>query len=115
MMWYNIITTEGETQETPKTKGIKKMKDYELAIEKLNGNRWTKNGMDRVYISVIYLDNIYYDLSDEMKKIGGRLPVNRYERLNGKIWIDVETDEINTKGIDYSSDIISLVKDLLNA
>lgn len=88
------------------------MKKYEFAIENLEGKRWIKNDMDRVYINAGYLCDLYYSMPDELKNHGGRLPLNRFERQNGKIWVDVTTDEIKTKNIDCGGDVIATIAQL---
>lgn len=72
---------------------------------------WHKGDMHRLYIEVSAADDLYYANSDSLQH--GRLCVNRYERNNGKIWVDMETGEINTKNISSIDDVISQIMELV--
>lgn len=74
-------------------------------IEKL-GNRWQKNGMDRVYISRETLEKVCEKYNE------GIVPLNRRQRDSFKIWIDLATGEVDAKNIGriYDDDIKAWVK-----
>ena len=65
--------------------------------------RWTKNGMDRLYIDLSAAD-AWTAKSDVFP---GRFAVNRYERQNGKMWIDLETGKVDTRSIRDAEECIA--------
>lgn len=64
-----------------------------MSIENLEkiGNRWTKNGMDRVYFSFKTLEDICDKYND------GVVPMNRRQRETFKLWVDLENGEVGAK------------------
>ena len=80
-------------------------------VKKLNGlgNIWNKGDMHRFYIDLVKANEVVYD----MDEIEGRLPMNRYERQNGKVWIDLENGTICTKGISSEKEMIEKIKELI--
>lgn len=84
--------------ETLKTAGIAK--------------EWHKDSMHRLYIDLAKADEMYYDNNENFEH--GRLALNRYERQNGKMWIDLETGEISAKNIGSSEDVISQIMELVS-
>ena len=82
-------------------------------LESKGFKRWQKNGMDRMYISYDILDawciaNEGTLDSADMVRLYGYM--NRYERQNGKIWIEVTTGEIKTKGISNEKEVKAIVE-----
>lgn len=69
---------------------------------------WHKDTMHRLYIDLAKANEVYYN-SDQVKM--GRLALNRFERGNGKVWIDMETGEICTKNI-AGNDIYGQIEEL---
>lgn len=61
-------------------------------------NEWHKGGMHRLYINLVQANEIYHDNNDRLEH--GRLILNRYERMNGKMWVNLDDNEICSKGID---------------
>lgn len=72
---------------------------------------WHKGDKHRLYIDVNLAYDLYYDNNDSFQH--GRLALNRYERSNGKIWVDMENGEINTKSISSIDDVISQIMELV--
>lgn len=83
--------------ETLKTAGIAK--------------EWHKDSMHRLYIDLAKADEMYYDNNETFEH--GRLALNRYERQNGKLWIDLETGEVVSKNIGSSEDVTSQIMELV--
>ena len=81
-------------------------------INKLSkiSNRWTKGDMDRLYIDVDSANEMYTNIESREH---GQLTLNRRERSTGKIWIDVATGEIFTKGISDSEEVASEIAELI--
>ena len=71
---------------------------------------WHKGDMHRLYIDLAVACEMYYDNNEHFQH--GRISVNRYERDNGKGWVDMQTCEINTKGISDSDEVISQIMEL---
>lgn len=84
--------------------------DY-TALKKI-GNEWHKNDMHRFYINLDEANAIYRDMPED--RMSGQLPMNRYERTNGKVWIDMETGEIETKNIRNDEDMIECIRELIS-
>ena len=79
---------------------------YEVVNALINAKlarRWTKNGMDRLYIDLSASD-AWTANSDVFP---GRFAVNRYERQNGKMWIDLETGKVDTRSIRDAEECIA--------
>lgn len=72
--------------------------------------RWTKNGMDRLYINIDDANELYTSIED---RAHGQLTMNRRERSTGKIWIEVESGEICTKGIIDSDEVVSEIEEII--
>lgn len=72
---------------------------------------WHKDTMHRLYIDLAKADDLYYDNNETLEH--GRLNINRRERDNGKLWVDMETGEISTKGIYMDSDVIAQIMELV--
>lgn len=68
-------------------------------VEKGMAKEWVKGDMHRYYIQLARLDEAYSRMADDEKR-HGQMPLNRRERESGKLWIEAETLEINSKGID---------------
>lgn len=71
---------------------------------------WHKGDMHRLYIDLAVAYEMYYDNNEHFQQ--GRISVNRYERDNGKIWVDMESGEISTKYISDSEEVISQIMEL---
>lgn len=83
-----------------------KYNTYEVVNALINAKlarRWTKNGMDRLYIDLSAAD-AWTANSDVFP---GRFAVNRYERQNGKMWIDLDTGKIDTRSIRDAEECIA--------
>lgn len=78
------------------------MKANEKMIAKLQemglANEWKKGSMHRFYLDLSKVQDALDDMDDAAKR-HVRLPLNRREMDNGKVWIDAETLEIETKYI----------------
>lgn len=77
---------------------------------KVIGKEWHKDNMHRFYIDLTVADKLYRDMENAEH---GSLPCNRRERENGKVWIDLDTDEISTKGIQCGEDMIAAIRELI--
>lgn len=71
---------------------------------------WHKDSMHRLYIDISKAAALYYD--NEGFEYGN-LAVNRFERNNGKIWVEMESGEICTKSIRSSEEVISQIMELV--
>lgn len=79
---------------------------YEVVNALINAKlarRWTKNDMDRLYIDLSAAD-AWTAKSDVFP---GRFAVNRYERQNGKMWIDLKTGKVDTRSIRDAEECIA--------
>lgn len=74
-------------------------------------NEWHKGDMHRLYIDLPKADDMYYDNSENFQH--GHIALNRYERNNGKVWIDLSTGEISTKSIRDAEEVISQIMELV--
>lgn len=83
--------------ETLKTAGIAK--------------EWHKDSMHRLYIDIAKADEMYCENNDHFEY--GRLNLNRRERENAKLWVDLETGEIRTKGIYMDAQVIGQIMELV--
>lgn len=83
--------------ETLKTVGIAK--------------EWHKDTMHRLYIDLAKAADLYYDNNEGFEH--GRLNINRRERDNGKLWVEIESGEICTKGIYMDGEVISQIMELV--
>ena len=75
------------------------------------GREWHKDNMHRFYIDLAAADEVAYNAPEDV--LCGRLPMNRHERMNGKVWIDMENGEIETKNIRSAEDMIDCIRKLL--
>lgn len=82
------------------------------ALENKGFKRWIKGDMDRLYVDYTVVDKwaIDTDQDDTCYKW-----MDRIERSRGKIWVDVKTEEIQTKGIEEADKIIALVRAYIEA
>lgn len=72
---------------------------------------WHKGDMHRLYIDLAKAGEMYYDNSEHFEH--GNLALNRYERNNGKLWVEIESGEICTKSIHDSEEVISQIMELV--
>lgn len=75
-------------------------------------NEWHKGDMHRLYIDLIKANELYKSNNADLEH--ARLILNRYERSNGKMWIDLESGKICTKSIGDSEAVISQIMELVN-
>lgn len=82
-------------------------------IAKLNGlgKEWHKGSMHRFYIDLTKASDLYFSI-DETEH--ARIPLNRYERSNGKLWIDLDTGKVETKGISDAEGAVACIMELVN-
>lgn len=80
-------------------------------LESKGFKRWQKNGMDRLYIDY----NVVNDWADKNLEISLYAWMNRAERQNGKMWVNVETGEIETKGIASTKEVAEIVAKYIEA
>lgn len=74
-------------------------------------NEWHKGDMHRLYIDLAKANELYRNNNEHLE--WGSLNVNRREKDNGKLWIDMETGEISTKGICMDGEVISQIMELV--
>ena len=104
MKWFET----GEDAEARRS-----AEDEELTkLESKGFKRWTKGDLDRMYIDCEKVDDWARETEQEDTCYKW---MNRRERSSGKIWIDVKTGELHTKGIEESDKIIALVKAYIEA
>lgn len=72
---------------------------------------WHKGDMHRFYIDLAKASELYYDNNEGFAH--GRLNINRHERDNGKLWVEIESGEICTKGICMDGEVISQIMELV--
>ena len=76
------------------------------------GREWHKDNKHYFYINYADANEIYRnELPDD--RAWGQLPGNRREINNGKIWIDMESDEIFTNGFRNADDMIECIRELI--
>lgn len=73
---------------------------------------WHKGDMHRLYIDLAKASELYHDNSEHFST--GKLSLNRYERNNGKVWIEIESGEICTKCISSADEVISQIMELVS-
>lgn len=88
---------------------MKSVKEMMEALKEI-GNEWHKGNMHRFYINLKLACEVYYNREDTKH---ARLPLNRFERENGKCWIDMETGEIKTKDIKDAEDMVDGILELV--
>ncbi len=74
---------------------------------------WHKGDMHRLYIDLAKASEMYYENCETANFKCARLALNRYERNNGKMWIEIESGEICTKSIKDSEEVISQIMELV--
>ena len=68
-----------------------------------------------MYISHTLVDDLYRQLPESKKIMGDNgytwngMPLNRYMRMNGSLWVDVKTGEFNLKGFGQEADDVARV------
>lgn len=75
-------------------------------------DEWNKYGMHRVYINIARVNETLDTMPDSAKR-HARLPLNRFQRNNLKIWIDPDTLEIKTAYISISMDTMQSIMEAL--
>lgn len=100
------------------TKELNKMLNEKQieALEKVGFNRWTKNGMDRLYASkeAMQLELTYYKTGNisSAALMGEKISNSRARKLIGeKIYIDVETGELTSKYDDVDYELMNAVRE----
>lgn len=86
------------------TKMMETLKNAGIAKE------WHKGDMHRLYVDLAKASELYYDNNEGFKH--ARLILNRYERDNGKLWVELESGEIRAKGIGSADEVISQIAEL---
>lgn len=77
-------------------------------LEAIGAKRWTKNGMDRMYINLDALQVVMDKYNN------GVVPMNRRCRDNFKLWINIENGSVEAKNIGiYEEDVIEMVEKYL--
>lgn len=71
---------------------------------------WHKDDMHRLYIDLSVTCEMYFDNNEHFEH--GRISINRYEKANGKVWVDMEPGEIHTKNISSSEEVIAQIMEL---
>lgn len=87
------------------------MTNINLAALNHIGKEWHKNDMHRFYINLSDANEIYRNMEEAEH---GQMPLNRYERQNGKVWIDITTGEIMAKDIQDAEETISCIRELIS-
>lgn len=77
-------------------------------------NEWHMGDYNRLYIDLAKADKLYYDNSDNDALSLCHLCINRRERNNGKVWIDMDNGEIGSKAIDGADYVINQIIELIN-
>ena len=72
---------------------------------------WHNGDMHRLYIDLTKADEFYFENNDGFAH--GRLALNRRERSNGKLWIDLETGDFSSKSIDNPNEVISQIMEIV--
>ena len=72
---------------------------------------WHMGDMHRLYIDLAKADKLYIEHNDNLKNY--RLNLNTREIRNGKLWVDLETGEIGTKGLSPEEIIVSQIMELV--
>lgn len=89
------------------------MKANEQMINKLREmgitNEWKKNGYNRLYIDLVKANEIYRN-NDSMAH--AQLAMNRRDRDNGKMWIEMDSKEICTKWLSSADEVIEQIAEL---
>lgn len=82
---------------------------YEIKkLEAIGGKRWTKNGMDRIYIS----SDVYMGLEYDEHKMYAYF--NRHQRMNMKVYYDINKEElVITLGSDEAKEALTAALDKL--
>lgn len=88
------------------------------ALEKAGFNRWTKNGMDRLYATkeAMQLELTYYKTGNisSASLMGEKISNGRARKLIGeKIYIDVETGELTSKYDDVDYELMDAVRETM--
>lgn len=81
-------------------------KMQEMGIAKL----WQKNGYNRLYIDLEKANEIYRDNDD----LAGQLAMNRRDRGNGKLWVEMDSNEICTKALSSGDEVAEQIIELAN-
>lgn len=74
-------------------------------------NLWQKNGYSRLYIDLEKANDLYRN-NDDMDH--AQLIMNRRDRDNGKLWIDMDSCEICTKSIGSGDEVIEQIIEMVN-
>lgn len=81
------------------------------ALENKGFKRWIKGDMDRMYIEWQTVDKWANTTDSDTCYMW----LDRTERSRGKIWMDVKTGELQTKGIEEADKILAIVKAYIGA
>ena len=88
------------------------------ALEKAGFNRWTKNGMDRLYASkeAMQLELTYYKTGNisSAALMGEKISHGKaYKMISSKIYIDIETGELISKYDDVDYELMNAVRETM--
>lgn len=84
-----------------------------IALKKLGiAKEWHKDEMHRLYVNLPKAYDMYYNKEGTKS---GNLPLNRYQRLNGQLWIDLKTSAWCSKNIRDKDELISCIEELIPA
>lgn len=80
------------------------------------GKEWHKGDMHRYYIELSVAYEMYSNLDDSAKCLPNyTMPINRFEKGNGKVWIDIESGEIKTKDIRNGEGVVDCIMALIES
>jgi len=77
--------------------------------------RWQNGDMDRMYIDYTTVNEWCYQNEDLVDGESLKMYMDKREISSGKMWVNVKTGEIETKGIDCSAEVIEIIKKYIEA
>ena len=85
-----------------------------ISILKEIGSEWHKGSMHRFYIDLAKADDLYRANNETFEH--GSLPINRREKMAGKVWFDLTADEIElvAQNVSDAAEVIASVMELIN-
>lgn len=109
-----IIIMSGGQKRPGRRKGKQTMMTAKMMETLKNAgiaNEWHKAEMHRLYIDLAKAAEMYYNNNEHLEH--GRLIMNSREIANGKLWVDLETGMVCTKGISMDEDVIAQIMELV--
>lgn len=112
LKWYNNSVDRARAQD--EQRGGQNHEGYRKDDRQAAGDGHCESveeeRFNRLYIDLEQANKLYYDNDD----LSGQFAMNRRDRQNGKLWIDLDTNEISAMWLSSGDEVIEQIVELVN-